>query len=407
MDASLLAKIGDTSKAIPLPQTALSANETQLNYVYSEGRLESNKTIVTTANTSIIQKDSQLQLTYGIWNGGSESIKYVSIPTATDSNDGLLSYGSKVKYDNYDIRITTNDASISDVSLRIANEVLTRTTQIGDLQNAIDTINNTTLPNAVDNLETRLDAEYRNRFELIEGKFNTAIKDVSTLLANADETTTVALMKTDTSLNASINIVYETLHTLIDNVSDGIIADYQANVSLLENRIKTIEETGISTAINDLSTAIHVTYDSSIVELYTLQDTSYKHIVNDLLPLVESRVYGKAETLVSDEANQRKITDSSLKTDIQLLEGKVNAFEQLVIDAVNNRINQFIDSSFIPRLSNIDAQLVQLRAEIGLRTGVDNIQNSSIGKIETKIKEIETDVTSIRTDIMKEIETLP
>lgn len=256
-------------------------------------------------------------------------------------------------------------------------------------------------------METRLDAEYRNRFELIEGKFNTAIKDVSTLLANADETTTVALMKTDTSLNASINIVYETLHTLIDNVSDGIIADYQANVSLLENRIKTIEETGISTAINDLSTAIHGTYDSSIVELYTLQDTSYKHIVNDLLPLVESRVYGKAETLVSDEANQRKITDSSLKTDIQLLEGKVNAFEQLVIDAVNNRVNQFINSSFIPRLSNIDAQLVQLRAEIGLRTGVDNIQNSSIGKIETKIKEIETDVTSIRTDIMKEIETLP
>ena len=218
MDSSLLNKISDTSRAIPLPQTVLNANESQLKYVYSDGTLNSNKTIVTTANTGIVQKDSTLQLTYGIWNGNSASIKYVPVPVATETIDGLLSYGSKVQYDNYDIRIKTNDTSIRDISTRLNTETQERKANVSALQLSIDTINNTTLPTALTNLENRLDNEYKNRFNTIEGTFNDTIKDVSTLLEKADAASAASFIKMDNSLNTSINKVYNDLYTLINNV---------------------------------------------------------------------------------------------------------------------------------------------------------------------------------------------
>ena len=42
-----------------------------------------------------------------------------------------------------------------------------------------------------------------------------------------DSSTATSFMAMDASLNSSINTVYETLITLINNVSDGIINDYK------------------------------------------------------------------------------------------------------------------------------------------------------------------------------------
>ena len=69
-DSSILSIIYNVSTSIPKPQTLISATKDSSTYVYSEGTLDSNKTIVSIADTSIIHKNSQLQLTYGIWNGG-------------------------------------------------------------------------------------------------------------------------------------------------------------------------------------------------------------------------------------------------------------------------------------------------------------------------------------------------
>ena len=50
----------------------------------------------------------------------------MNIPVATDTTDGLLSYSSKIKYDNYDNHITISDISIHNILRDISTEIDTR-----------------------------------------------------------------------------------------------------------------------------------------------------------------------------------------------------------------------------------------------------------------------------------------
>ena len=157
-----------------------------------------------------------------------------------------------------------------------------------------------------------------------------------------DSSTATSFMAMDASLNSSINTVYETLITLINNVSDGIINDYKIADSLLENRIKTIEDTTIDTAINDLSTAIHKSYDTSINEIFKIQDASYTYINDSVLPLLKQEIKTDLESLIRTEENGRKETDSLLKTDILVLQNHIDNVSSNVMSVVVQNMSTFI-----------------------------------------------------------------
>ena len=405
-DSSILSIIYNVSTSIPKPQTLISATEDSSTYVYSEGTLDSNKTIVSIADTSIIHKNSQLQLTYGIWNGGQESIKYVTIPVATDTADGLLSYSSKIKYDNYDNHITISDISIHNILRDISTEIDTRSKQIENLQDAIDNINDNTISDAISNLESRLDGVYENRFQQLEGKFNNTISNVSTLLSMIDSSTATSFMAMDASLNSSINTVYETLITLINNVSDGIINDYKIADSLLENRIKTIEDTTIDTAINDLSTAIHKSYDTSINEIFKIQDASYTYINDSVLPLLKQEIKTDLESLIRTEENGRKETDSLLKTDILVLQNHIDNVSSNVMSVVVQNMSTFIQDTYLPKIAQLEAAIVDINKKLTALGDFDAGFDLNINNINDKIKQIEEDITVIKNDLITDYTTV-
>ena len=141
-------------------------------------------------------------------------------------------------------------------------------------------------------------------------------------------------------MNTSINNkVYKVLNDRITNEISTVNTNYKAEDSRLQGEIDKINNTTIDKKVNDLKTTLEGKYDPEISTIKQTISDNQSDIIDNKLPSLKTTIETDYNKKITDESNERKKTDSSLKTDIDLLTGKVNTINNLIgtVDKDNNK----------------------------------------------------------------------